>query len=1176
MKIKNYFKKQDKTRLFSFIALLFALFLCSLIENKQLIDTQNSNPIMLDDVDIPQPGAIVTDNMSLVNWFDNLETGANWNVQANHSEARRSLQNGIFRIEGAGLDTTSGSIYAIYTVDLSDTYSITDALFEIYVQANTAIGGDVALAVYAGTTVGSQPELIYNWATLPSSWTTLSVKLSSGNINTSKPFYLRIVGSVERDNDWIEIDWVQLRSFNSSLTYNNSISGTDNFIANLTLEDSIYMVNRTLSTIRLYYNISGSQVTPSSPSIAATGSYPNYQFSLSPSIFTQNATTIYFMYGMRNNGTNIRNYTSQVYNFSFYDNVKPSIDSVVFNATPQYNQQVNITVNLSDLGGTRLKEVRLYYRVGSGALSLVEYEGRQDFIIPTHTNSYTHNFTIAGSLISVDPSRPFRFFIQAFDKSNNQNISIEYQIQGTDYIAPTATFVSMQGNQSNYIRYWENVSITYSITKNWDSLGLNFIQFRWKQGAAPANNNDFTGNFTLNVYAEKNYVAVFDITARLGSDFLMNTQYYYWVFVQDISNNTQTTYSENRNFRIQDIFAPEITENPNNTMNGGYLDDYILEFLVLERNGTYLSSSGLNASNVTLEYTINQNFIVPNIQTKAALREGNTWRYIFLNATLNEGDVLRYRFNASDLVGNYYSTGIRVINITDIYKPSITFQSSLSNITLLRTEYDALIVISASDELNKPIKNANISIRFGSSGSYESGIIQPSSSNSSNLFYFLLSKTFLAPYANLRMFYIIRAIDFTGNYREHSGEQFLVRQDIPIFISASFNGVSSININAKTAQFNFKTSSNSLMYLYINDSRQNAEPFVGTGIEEDITFASEGFWEIKVVYYTEIWSRVYYVDWTAPTKPENVRFNITNKNITLSWSSVPTTQSYDVHRYQIHRSNSEDFVPHQSNMIALIDGTEYLDSVEEEGVYYYRIVVIDRAGNLSPASDLIKVDTINPTGANLGGIIITSFAIVGGVVGIVLVMYKRKHSYGTFKEPKAPKAPKVKVKKGKRGDPFAMLEEKGSKADTLRSDPNNPVVSNGVMGTTAAAASRNALYTKSTATVHTDDGWGTKSNVDEGWGTPITPINASQSTKPELAPLKVPEGAEVIDGIPSSYKWSDEMKELYKDAKDFLELENKQSAIESLEILVRKAEPRNDEHTRAWAKAEIERIYREH
>ena len=1181
MKLKKFIDRDGKARFFSLLSLFFVLFLWSAIQPNQMFENRNFQEEKLDDLTSIQQSAINTDNMSLVNWFDDLETGANWNVQANHTEARSYLQDGIFRIEGFGSNLLTGSIYAIYTIDLSGTYPISDALFEIYIRGY-AVGGDISLRFYVGTTVDTQNELVNTWTTIPSSWSTLSVKLSEGNVAAQKPFYIKIVGYVQRDSDWIEIDWVRLRSFNSSLSFNNSINGNDNFVANLTLEDSLNLVNRTLSTIRLYYNVSGTDVTSSSPSIAATGSYPTYQFTLPSSIYTEGNPTIYFRYGMRNDGTNMRNYTSQTSSFSFYDTDIPSINSVVFNATPQYGQETYITGQVSDSGGSRLQEIKLYYRIGAGLLSTLEYGGVIGDTISGHTNSYTYNFTISGSLINVDPDQPFRFFIEVSDKQANKNTTTVYQIQGTDYIPPGITFISMQGNQSEYLCYWEDtISFTYSITKDINSLGLNFIQFRWKVDGAPSDNNDFTGNLTIDVLGQHVYSTPININNRLGSDFLMNKTYYYWLFVQDLSNNTRSTYSDNRYFRIQDIFIPELTENPNNTLNAGYLDDFILEFTLIERNGTFMNSSGIDPSNVTLEYTINENFETPNIQTKSAEIDGNKWRYVFLNNSLNEGDVLRYRFNASDFADNGISTGIRVINITDIYKPLINFQEKLSNITLLRTEYDALIVIKANDELNKPVINASISIRFGSAGTYDGGLKFPSSWNQTDMFYFLVNKTILDGRGNQRMFYIIRVWDFSNNFQDYSSEQYVLRQDIPWVLSVMFNGLTGDFIKTQTAKLNFLITSDSLMYLYVNRTKLNTEPYVGTELEENITFNSEGFWEIKVIYYTETWTRVYYIDWTAPDQPKNVRFSLDNKNITLSWDAVPLTQTFDIHKYQIHRSQTIDFIPHPSNLIATIEGTEFTDSVEEDGTYYYRIVVVDRAGNLSPASDLITVDTINPSGTNLGTIIGISLAIVGSAVGFVIIMNKRKNSYDVYKEPKAPKVKtKVKAKKGTREDPFAMLEQRSARDESIENGKPKSIFGATASGTSAAsaasaaAAARNPLNAKSTTSAHVDDGWGSSAGgADEGWG---SPIKGSQAAKPELAPIQVPEEAELVDGIPSSYRWSEEMKELYQNAKDFLDLDNKQSAIESLEILVRKAESRNDDHTRAWAKAEIERIYREH
>ncbi len=78
-------------------------------------------------------------------------------------------------------------------------------------------------------------------------------------------------------------------------------------------------------------------------------------------------------------------------------------------------------------------------------------------------------------------------------------------------------------------------------------------------------------------------------------------------------------------------------------------------------------------------------------------------------------------------------------------------------------------------------------------------------------------------------------------------------------------------------------------------------------------------------------------------------------SVNLKW-----TRESDVKNTKIYRSTNQDFVPTDSgigtNLITTVSGTVYHDSgLDPEQTYYYKVVAVDCAGNVSPPSDRASV-----------------------------------------------------------------------------------------------------------------------------------------------------------------------------------------------------------------------------
>src|SRR5699024_1982740 len=78
--------------------------------------------------------------------------------------------------------------------------------------------------------------------------------------------------------------------------------------------------------------------------------------------------------------------------------------------------------------------------------------------------------------------------------------------------------------------------------------------------------------------------------------------------------------------------------------------------------------------------------------------------------------------------------------------------------------------------------------------------------------------------------------------------------------------------------------------------------------------------------------------------------------VTLSWAAA--TDDVGVAGYRVHRGSSAGFSPSEANVVGTSTTTSHVDSsVTDEMTYYYVVVAVDAAGNVSPASEELRVTT---------------------------------------------------------------------------------------------------------------------------------------------------------------------------------------------------------------------------
>ena len=103
-------------------------------------------------------------------------------------------------------------------------------------------------------------------------------------------------------------------------------------------------------------------------------------------------------------------------------------------------------------------------------------------------------------------------------------------------------------------------------------------------------------------------------------------------------------------------------------------------------------------------------------------------------------------------------------------------------------------------------------------------------------------------------------------------------------------------------------------------------------------------------------------DSTPPSAPGTLSATGSLGQAQLSWGTA--TDNIGVSRYNLHRSTTAGFLPGPSNRIAQPTGLSHTDNAPA-GVYFYKVIAEDAAGNLGPASNeasaTITADTTPPT-----------------------------------------------------------------------------------------------------------------------------------------------------------------------------------------------------------------------
>jgi hypothetical protein len=100
------------------------------------------------------------------------------------------------------------------------------------------------------------------------------------------------------------------------------------------------------------------------------------------------------------------------------------------------------------------------------------------------------------------------------------------------------------------------------------------------------------------------------------------------------------------------------------------------------------------------------------------------------------------------------------------------------------------------------------------------------------------------------------------------------------------------------------------------------------------------------------------VDTTPPSAPTGLGATLDSGNANLAWTAA--TDAGGVASYRVYRLDSASATPGPATLIGTVSGTSYSDTAVPDGHWWYRVVAVDGAGNVGPASAAADVTVSTP------------------------------------------------------------------------------------------------------------------------------------------------------------------------------------------------------------------------
>lgn len=922
-------------------------------------------------------------------------------------------------------------------------------------------------------------------------------------------------------------------------------------------------LNTVMSNYRLYFDNQTSSVTTADKTAELIsnittmyGTYVeiHFVFKIGAGNFTSNGTLYYRFYVHDSQALEAVYYFSNTYQFSFFDGTAPIVvggsyflyNSTATPLTVNYNQDLNFSMQVTDTGGMHLFRAYLYYKIGTCPNKTV-YDGIVSYTVPVISDDHWIWFVLPESALNASVDTWVN--VSIYDGSYNV-VWYAKSFRVNDTIAPTITVKSSFPVAPNIQYTLDFLVLSFTGQEDWDASGFvtSGSLICWKFNTAPVNVNDYTGSNIFNFIItnpDTQWCATLNFSKTIVGQpgFTYNTWVYIWAVLADAKGNKgNSTYVK---YYINDTIAPQMSVPGGASTNDpvGYNTDKVLTFVFdelyndyaagVDRYYGYFKINNGNGANDSNAHQFSGFTSLGANQFSTTISE--SW-YVYM-------DTVYYWVILYDKANNQLNQSGSFL-VRDVYGPPITLLTTYpnSNYTYARTQYNLLFGTYCIDvDGGSGFKNITLRYRYDTAGItfnvgdwYNGEFVGVSAG--SNLYNMMIPK---ASVQARHLYYVIRSYDNDGSYFDIFGDFDVYDQKSPSDPYVQLGDRTGTYYNTWKIPLTVQLTQRCLGLVYVNGVLNHTLPYDAASFTHTINFTQDGTYNITLNYFNRTWSKLIIVDTLAPTAIPSGSLQAVYADgvVSLIWGA--TTDSGVVH-YLVYRGTTADFSVEDPTVCDLVADTTALgttDTFATAGTYYYKVVVVDAAGNRSPASDAVEVVIPLPSWLPIvAGVGITA------VVGLVVITkLKNKGPKKTMAERGVAKSMLAD------GDVKASSKAQKSADSGFWDEPDTPTPKN------------DDLVWKDLSA----DAW-TKSVEEKNVPTPSANAVASFSASPAASP----QGGDVVS------RFDPEMRELYHNAQEFQDMGQESMAQQSYQMLLRLAEKKNDQAMIDFIKKKMEDLYK--
>jgi hypothetical protein len=718
--------------------------------------------------------------------------------------------------------------------------------------------------------------------------------------------------------------------------------------------------------------------------------------------------TLYYRYRTQNQDNSSQRY-SNIFSFYVIDGDPPDITGPTdgnYSSAVYYNN-VSIVFLINDstnIGGSGIKSIVMYCRNGSEA-QLGDPE-----VDPNGTVGTDREYEFVIPSWYLNSSQDLHYKIVAIDNNDNEGVETG-SFSVDDDRSPEVLY---KGASVDPVEYNESIFFYYDITEPATASGLQDVELRIKTGTLaekPSGPGDYDQSVSpLTPVNNSGGGFIFEVGEQY---FDWSADVFAWCFVyaEDKNNNVNTSDVIPVQINVTDSYAPIVVADSDNGINCSYNADKILIFEVTEPVG----ASGINSDLFCLYYKINDPSLSNPIKINRTI---DKWHEIITftidDAGLSLHDIIYFRLNFTDNAGNPYDSGILNFGVWDFEDPTLSLNA------INDTGNDGVVMYYEDLEIKYEISEDDYGIGFDPNPStlkfyYKIGSPPSSPSDYSKILY---------PSENIArrggiysivinhddyvygeyIYYWVNVSDIYGNHEDTYG-------NIRYF---NISNVYTAIVSAPSGYINYKSVNISLItnlacdIWYVLNGTNTSTPIFTNFYSEIIELDSDGKYNFVFYAYDSRSEHATGISFTLDTQPTGkvtLTYTLVGPIVELHWD-VPSGVDSRTY-YRIYKSTEPDFELSEDTLVYIWHPDDegriktyghdliFIDKETTAGsLYYYKIVAIDRAENVSEGSDLLTVSI--PTDPMVIFIIIVAIIAAAAVSGFFVIQKIRFRKVGPF------------------------------------------------------------------------------------------------------------------------------------------------------------------------------------